>query len=129
VTAIADARWQVAARIVATACNAALITYGVMTLPLTWGWGAMTALACYAIAFGALNLFVMFRGQRFARDSSGARRLRVGAAVLNGSLPVVFAALSFASGGVSLLEWGGTLLMLVPALANWLAIGSVPITP
>jgi hypothetical protein len=106
----------------ATSCNAALVTYGAMTLPMTWGWGAMTALAAYAIAYGAINLLLVFRGARFVRDAAGARRLRAGAAVINASLPAVFALQAFASGGVSLLEWGGTALMFAPACVNWLAI-------
>jgi hypothetical protein len=125
----ADLRWQAAVPMAATACNAALVTYGAMTLPLTWGWGAMTALAVYAIAYGATNLFLVFRGARLARDAAGARRLQTGAAFVNASLPVVFAIQAFASGGVSLLEWGGTALMFVPACANWLAIRDVATKP
>jgi hypothetical protein len=124
-----DLRGQAAIPMAATACNAALVTYGAMTLPLTWGWGAMTALAAYAIAYGAINLFFVFRGARMARDAAGARRLQTAASLVNASLPVVFAVQAFASGGVSLLEWGGTVLMFVPACANWLAIRDVATKP
>lgn len=114
----ASAPWV---RCAATGCNAASISWGLLMLVLSQEGFRAAALAVYAAAYGAANLWLIFRGARSAVAAGCARWVRTGNGLLNASPPPVFLALALADGG-ALLEWVGAVLMALPALLNWLAV-------
>ena len=108
-------------RLAATACNAASVSWGVLMLVLCREGFRADALAVYAAAYGAVNLWLIFRGARQAAAAGRAPWIRTGNVLLNASPPLVFIALALVDGG-ALLEWVGAALMALPALLNGLAV-------
>lgn len=108
-------------RLAATACNAASVSWGLLMLVLSHEGFRAEALAVYAAAYGAVNLWLIFRGAGQALAAGRAPWIRAGNWLLNASPPPVFLALALADGG-ALLEWVGAALMVLPALLNGLAV-------
>ncbi len=108
-------------RLAATACNAASISWGLLMLMLAHDGWRVYALATYAAAYGAVNLWLILRGAGQAAAAGRGQWVRVGSTLLNLSPPLVFLGLALADGG-AMLEWVGALLMALPALLNWLAV-------
>jgi len=108
-------------RLAATACNAASVSWGLLMLVLSHEGFRAEVLAVYAAAYGAVNLWLIFRGTGQALAAGRAPWIRTGNWLLNASPPPVFLALALATGG-ALPEWIGAGLMALPALLNWLAV-------
>ena len=107
--------------LVATACNAALASWGALTLALSPGGFGTGVLAAYATAYGALNLWLIFGGARRTVAAGRGPWVHAGGAALSASLPLVFLGLALADRGAPL-EWAGAALMALPAWMNWRAI-------
>jgi hypothetical protein len=105
----------------AIACNAALVSWGILMVVLGDGGWSAHALAAYAAAYGALNLWLILGGVRTAIVMGRAAWVRKGGRVLNASLPLVFLGLALADGGAPL-EWVGAALMALPAWLNGRAL-------
>ncbi|MGH8618790.1 MAG: hypothetical protein ACREUW_13950 [Burkholderiales bacterium] len=111
-------------RLAATACDAALVSWGLLMLVLCSDGFGTIAVAAYAVVYGAMHGWLIFRGARHAVAAGRAQWLRLGVAVLSVSLPLVFLGLALADGGAPL-EWAGAALMVLPAFLNWRAIRAI----
>jgi hypothetical protein len=101
----------------AIACNAALVSWGILMVVLGDGGWPAHALAAYVAAYGALNLWLILGGARTALAMGRAASVRKVSMALNASLPLVFLGLALADGGAPL-EWVGAALMALPAWLN-----------